>query len=328
MSYAFKDFHDLVFPISASRNPVIRDPVIIYLCALVAELAYHHVPKFEIDDQKRAKVIPCEGHNLIVNGGRSNNVVQYIVGGEENSFVIEDRGVIAVGIWANESLFIGFRGTVFLYDWKINLRASLVELGSNLSHCPILLDSFRRDDPESGYLAGCIVGRVHGGFAEEAFRISTRVLDKVRSRKKVKHIFLSGHSLGGAVAGIAQHFLWQEGKRISTCIFGSPRYCDVSAYCSSLHWPPTQIQRPGDIVPSVPPRRMGYADHPYPFDTKGNPIFEPIRNPEHHHFLWRAALFFAKGLKPHSMELYRKELGCSAKAEWWNKPLTSHEKLK
>jgi len=33
-----------------------RSPVVRYVCALFAELAYYHIPQWEIDDKKRAKL--------------------------------------------------------------------------------------------------------------------------------------------------------------------------------------------------------------------------------------------------------------------------------
>lgn len=123
------------------QNPQVR-----YLCTLVSELAYHHVPKFEIDSNRRTKIIPCEGYINIVKGRKSTNVREYLVRLDfGNSFVVVDRGVVAVCIPVGDTLFIGFRGTGSLYDWKINLRASL---------------------EESGF---------HRGFAEEAFRISVKI---------------------------------------------------------------------------------------------------------------------------------------------------------
>ena len=124
--YAFEEFRRLI---SDLQDPISdRDPVVRYLCALVSELAYHHVPEFEIDHKKRAKIIPCKKHIEIVNAGIPTDVIQYIQGMDfMDSFVVVDRGVVAVGINANGFLFIGFRGTVFLFDWKINLQASLID---------------------------------------------------------------------------------------------------------------------------------------------------------------------------------------------------------
>jgi hypothetical protein len=115
--------------------------------------------------------------------------------------------VIVVGVALNDLLFIGFRGTTFLYDWKINLRSRLVSA-----------------DHHRFYYRG---GRVHVGFAEEAFRISLKIGDVLRERGlEDRRIFVSGHSLGGSVAGLARNTssLW----RAEACIFGAPRYCDLS----------------------------------------------------------------------------------------------------
>ena len=171
-------------------------------------------------------------------------------------------------------------------------------------------------------------GRVHRGYAEEAFRIAQKIATKIQDYgdDKFNHIFLSGHSLGGAVAAIAENFF--PHNNTSTIIFGSPRYCNTSAYFSSIGKPPTQIQRSRDLVPFLPPKRMGYADHPYQFDTSGNPIMEPISVSIWPQFKWCLALFLGKGSKPHCMELYRQELGKTANAKWWKKKLAPYEKLK
>lgn len=44
-----------------------------YLCALFSELAYYHVPQWELDDRKRAKLILCEAYRntVLATGGRS-----------------------------------------------------------------------------------------------------------------------------------------------------------------------------------------------------------------------------------------------------------------
>jgi len=78
---------------------------------LVSELAYYHVPRWEIDRKKRAKLIPCEAYQRIVAGGAPTTVetifAQLDLGGD--GFVVEERGAIAVGLVLNRLLFIGFR---------------------------------------------------------------------------------------------------------------------------------------------------------------------------------------------------------------------------
>lgn len=317
MPYAFDEFRTL-----ASRLPTPfsdRDPVCRYACALVAEIAYHHVPEFEINDKKRAKIVPCYAHSEIVENGTPTSIIEIVRKMEfDRSFVVVDRGIIAVGIVINGLLFIGFRGTMFLYDWKINLRASLTELNSSFRYD-------RRIMPAT--ISGWGGGRVHQGFAEEAVRVSARIMDAMMEHQiqDINHILLSGHSLGGAVAALAANF-FPRGST-SVCIFGAPRYCNVSAYYHCPDGPPTQIQRPGDFVPLIPPRGMGYADHPYQFDTSGQQIVGSIYSSGLAHSIWRAALFVGRRFEPHNMEAYRRELGQTANATLWHEALTPHAKL-
>ena len=231
MPYAFDEFRTLM-PSSIS----VRDPIVRYLCALASELAYHHVSAFEIDSNRRAKIIPCRRHIEIVNAGNPTNVLQYLRQMDFNkSFVVVDRSVVAVGIPVNENLFIGFRGTVFLYDWKINLRASLVDRNAGFQFTETKMRQLLGWRGDWGGDWGG--GRVHRGFAEEAVRIAVKLIDAMREHglDNIDNICLSGHSLGGAVAALTENFI--PHRKTSTCIFGSPRYCNASAYFSSPDGP-------------------------------------------------------------------------------------------
>lgn len=316
MAYAFDEFRSLVYSLPSpvpDNNPTIK-----YICALLSEFAYHHVPPFGIDRNRRAKIVPCESHAELVSLGFSVSIVEYLQSLEfEQNFVVVDRGVIAVGIKLRKYLFLAFRGTRYLYDWKINLRASLTEMnvGSHF-HKP----GMRR-------LADWRGGQVHKGFAEEALRIVVKIMDALGEKNidDVDHIFLAGHSLGGAVAALSEHFIRMA--PVSTTIFGAPRYCDVAAYYSSPYRPPTQIQRPGDIIPLVPPLRMGYADHPYQFSTDGQQIIGPVHPSSLFHWIWLAALFLGKQFEPHNMEAYRREIGRTANARFADANLLPPDKL-
>lgn len=310
MPYAFDEFRRLASKVSIPISD--RDPVVRYMCALIAELAYHHVPQFEIDNKKRAMIVPCEGYRAIVARGIATNIEVYLQGEDfPYAFVAVDRGVIAVGILVDRFLFIGFRGTRFLYDWRINLRAPLVPASINREF----------------FWSNHTQGRVHRGFAEEAVRISARILDALgdKGSPQIDHVFLVGHSLGGAVAALSEKLLRFD--RLSTIILGTPRYCDVSAYYASQLTLPTQIARLGDMVPFLPPRSFGYADHPYAFDTSGTPVIHTLVESWTPYFIWRLALFFAKRCRPHDKELYRRELGLVAKAQFFDKPLVPYERL-
>lgn len=313
MDYAFEEFRNLGTTLDQS-NP---DPILVrYLSALVSELAYHHIPEFEIDHQKRAKLVPCDGYRQLRNKQEPMDVKQFLEEMDfEESFVVEDRGIIAVGILLETKLFVGFRGTCFLFDWMINFKSSMVAVVSPMG-----------DSHGFPFLAA---GKYHRGFAEEAVRMKVRISDALKKGnfRNVDRVFFSGHSLGGAVAAICQGFFGMWPRTTSTCMFGSPRYADSMAYSSAFSEPATQIQRPGDIVPFVPPKRFGYADHPWAFDTLGNPVKGKIRASGMSHLIWCACLFSGKRFAPHDIESYRKELGRAANASYCEKELVPCRRL-
>ena len=311
--HALDELHDLL---SRFQSPVHDgDPLVRYVCSLFAELAYYHVPQFEIDGKKRAKVIPCDVYQTLVGRGASTDLL--VILNEKDflrRFVVVDRGVIAVGVEHNRLLFIGFRGTQFLFDWRINLRCRLVPIRSRFL--------FR-----GPFGSNTIAGRLHVGFGEEAVRISSRILDAIRDSRleDVDHVFLTGHSLGGAVAAIAENFI--RVAPTSVCMFGAPRYSDYSAYGTLPNGPPTQVRRRGDIVPTVPPRLFGYVDNPYEFTTDGQAYVEAMPRLALASDSLRWLKFLAKRFRPHSVEAYRRELGKVAGASKAAAPLAPVEKL-
>ena len=306
--YAILEVRELLrraSPIEEARDPVVR-----YLCALFAELAYHHVPQWEIDgDRRRAELIPCRAYQTLVARGVGTDVQTILQQSEVGrSFVAEDRGVIAVGPQIDDLLFIGFRGTRFLFDWRINLRSRLVPI----------------DGRFHPYRLG---GRLHSGFSEEALRISTKIADIIADRHlsdDVRGVFLSGHSLGGAVAAIAGHSL--HIAPTSVCIFGAPRYGDMGSYGASGS-PPTHVRRVGDVIPTVPPKWLGYVDHPYEFKTSGQPYVDSRARPLLLSDSWHWATFLGNRFRPHHIESYRAELGTAANASAAHSPLTDFARL-
>lgn len=293
MRYAFAEFYRLL---NSMRSPVPGYPSTIhYLCALVSELAYYHVPQFEIDNRKRVKFIPCQGYGEILNSRVPTSVIQYLQESDfQDPFVIEHKGTVTVGLYAKQYLFIGIRGTVFLNDWKINLHLSL----SRARRTPCI-----RAFPHP------LRGRAHTGFLKEATRIVTDLMREThkQNRTKVSHTFFSGHSLGGAVAALTSNLLSKNAS--STCIFGAPRYCDSTGYIAFGPRPATHFARRGDLVPSLPPRWLGYADHARQFDTNGIPSASDSLRPGLFDLFRHLPLFCGDILERHSMEGYRQELG-------------------
>jgi Lipase (class 3) len=128
---------------------------------------------------------------------------------------------------------------------------------------------------------------------------------------------LTGHSLGGALSAIMQA-TWsmvlsrefvQEGvveNRVSphSCYtFGMPRYGDMRAVSSYRN--PYHLYNDQDIVPSVPPRWLGFESCFSEFQLDGTSI-ENISQRESITFSsWVGRLASGAGVANHAIEIYR-----------------------
>lgn len=327
--YAFNEVHALL----NSLNPATFDsldptaPEFRYLSALFAEIAYHSIPEWEIDKRKRAKIykIPSSGYqDLIARGiwGNDNVTEAFISADLPRPFITSSAGVVVVGVVIHDIMFIGFRGTALLFDWKVNVRAELVRV-----------ESFQRS-VRHRWLDECcyedktiFCGGVHSGFAEEAVRITKRIHDAIPAveRESIKHVFLCGHSLGGAVAALSQHLFtkWPT----TAYLFGAPRYSDVAGYMTSDGNYPIQTRRPGDLVPTVPPRSYGFCDHPHELATNGEEYIDSSLNSWFPSDIYNWAKFLCSNADAHKMENYRMEIGESVGAKLAGKPLTKVLKI-
>lgn len=306
MEYAFDEFWPTLG--SLPKDPTVLDSKVQYACALIAELTYYHVPEFEIDSKKRAMVLPCLGWQDIHRSRRITNLEIFLnsTDFEGRYFIVVERNVIAVGLSVPPHLFIGFRGTKFGFDWRINLASRLTT------------GIYPYD------------GRVHRGFALEAFRVSNKIQERVDSMHlygNVEHTFLTGHSLGGAIAALSQEYLNLPGEE-HVILFGSPRYCDFANYLHMSDRVPLQIRRKGDMVPAVPPLARGYCDHPNQIDSHGQPVVDSYDHEGWASMTLKWASFARKVVAPHAMDGYRKDIGRTANAQGAELPLVPYHKLR
>jgi triacylglycerol lipase len=140
----------------------------------------------------------------------------------------------------DELIVLSFRGTQSLINWKTNLTARLIH-----------------PDATDRNL------KVHEGFYG-AFVMLTDgaqgILDKMRQLKTTTNglipIYITGHSLGGALAQIASAVLGDD--QVAACYtFGSPRVGNI--YFDLWVKPPSyRLVNYADIVPQVPLSVMGY----------------------------------------------------------------------
>ncbi len=305
MQYAFDEFWSILGKLP--KRPTILNHQVQYLCALVSELTYYHVPDFEFDTSRRAMLLPSLGWQEIYRSRRITNLEIFLnsMDFEGRYFIVVERNVIAVGIVAPPYLFIGFRGTRFGFDWRINLKSKLVRSGD-------------------------WSGKTHQGFATEAFRISLKIEEYIAQMNlwgSIENTFLTGHSLGGAVAALSLRHLNCPGGPEKVVIFGSPRYCDLASYGERSHNVPLQIRRKGDMVPSVPSLSSGYCDHPYQIDSHGGPVLDTYEHERWASLALKWTSFLGKAVAPHSMEGYREDIGSAAQASGSGLPLVPFNKL-
>ena len=129
--------------------------------------------------------------------------------------------------------FLVFRGTVTVEEWVRNLNIGLT---------PFLRDGF---------------GRVHEGFLQTYGLVRSSVLEALGAGGGGKHLFVAGHSLGGALATLAVADVSRGTMYPSPTLytFGSPRVGDrfFAAAFNRRNGPGSfRIVNTSDVVVSVP----------------------------------------------------------------------------
>ncbi len=125
---------------------------------------------------------------------------------------------------------LAFRGTEKkLRDWKTDLRIKM------------------NSDPRR-------VGRIHSGFLDAYEQVRGTIEDTINreatEKKRTVRLFVTGHSLGGALAVLATRFLPAE--HLAACYtFGSPRVGDRDL-SKVFKTPIYRVVNASDAVPRVP----------------------------------------------------------------------------
>lgn len=224
-----------------------------YVASAFAAVAYEELPLFELKKSKRAKVIPCDRYQAHVarwtNEQRRASVTQL-----ETNAVIEVvlRSQVIITISKlSRVIFISLRGTTLSFsDFKADLDARKVKYSLGFG------DSVK----------------LHRGFFDAVLECFDEVVERVASLNNPHvPVYITGHSLGGAMAAIfharlGENDLHPFGHRrhnrispsISCYTFGMPRYGDLAS--KSLLPQPYHIFNEFDAIPTLPPTFLGYAD--------------------------------------------------------------------
>jgi triacylglycerol lipase len=131
--------------------------------------------------------------------------------------------------------------------------------------------------------------RVHAGFYAAFSKIESKLREVLTARDEAKAVYLTGHSLGGALALVAAAAFGGNdklGDRIAAVYtFGAPRVggADFPNLVKAPHY---RVVNSGDVVPLVPPNWLtGYVHTGMPILLKPNSDHPIKRNP------WSSAFF-------------------------------------
>ena len=124
-----------------------------------------------------------------------------------------------------DMMVLAFRGTEKkLKDWKTDLRIELKAVAGKK-------------------------GRIHAGFLDAYNAVSNDIQEKVKEHAGVP-LFITGHSLGGALAIVATRFLHVD--NLAACYtFGGPRVGD-RALSREFRTPIYRVVNAADAVPRIP----------------------------------------------------------------------------
>jgi len=248
-----------------------------HVCAELAAIVYEDVQEYELKKASRIHLFASDAYRNIVQSGKPNNILDTLAEGDfrEKFFVIRGRYAVILGTILNDAVILAVRGTVFrrLWDWKANVDAKKYYFSQSHTHHPY--------EPES---AGFEDTFFHRGFFESIVPHFGSISDEIKQRIRDDDdlsIVWTGHSLGGAMAAVG-HALsenrlsrWWMSERLPGTIagaytFGMPRYCGLGAICSFAG--PHHIYQAHDLVPTVPLRRMGFADSSREYEISSSGI--------------------------------------------------------
>jgi len=212
-------------------------------------------------------------------------------------------GTAGVVLASPDLIVIVFRGTENLLDWRTNMRLAWTELQGGV--------------------------KVHTGFFGAYKPIRDLLFEKVRDliQAKPRPVYITGHSLGGALAVMATAELANHDEAvvrdsIAACYtFGCPKAGDRS-FDQYVKVPLYRITNGVDLVPAVPPVLSGYK---HVGDTRyfGGIGIPPLRRPPNIvHKVWFTSLGLLQlwrtrkllNIADHSMEVYVRKLDAWARA--------------
>lgn len=216
-----------------------------YICASISELCYKSSVKVQHTDRKyKEKVIASlkkwgwtdeyAEKTIVINSRK----IEY----ENEKIIPGTQGLI---IFHQNVVFIGFRGSEKKFnDWFTNFTVS------------------KKSSQDYKGKIHDFQGKIHRGFLE-AFHaivpengVTNADFEKIIAEIRGKQIWLTGHSLGGALASVAASYLLSRDIDIEGIYtFGAPRVGDpeyrdfLNESLTYKHW---RFMNENDLVPDLP----------------------------------------------------------------------------
>ena len=232
-------------------------------------------------------------------GGRQQ-LADCLAGGkfELKGIINQDDVQVFLAVNPDEFAVLAFRGTANWGDWKIDLNVPLVTLPEHKGVC------------------------IHRGFWETYEALAAAVHELVDGAQLGDlGLYITGHSLGGALAQIASMDL--ERDTLAACYtFGSPRVATLD-FDELVKCPHYRVVDNWDLVPGVPPPFFGYLHSGDPRLLKGENPAEALRRdqdvlPRALHYLWSFLVWPFTGrissIDEHMIWIYRTKLEAIARA--------------
>jgi predicted lipase len=264
-----------------------------YICAILAELAYWHIPQFELSESDRIKIVPSTAYQQLALYARAdemwNDLRQRL---DMEPTVIARQYAVVVVARTSQVIFVSIRGTAAAYDWLINADLRLTP-----HHWPRF------------------AGRFHQGFYAAMSVLGEAILTELLKHGSGVPVYVVGHSLGGAMAAIF-HAINGACEKCGDCdhgyrtycayTYGMPRYGDKEVI--RLRPCPHHIVKADDIVPRVPPQWLGYENTTTEYSTDGRPLNRAGQIETMPSARWGYRLMTGRAVSQHFMEQYRAAL--------------------
>jgi hypothetical protein len=223
-----------------------------YIMACLSEIAYLCVPGYALKNRDRYLIVPSRALAALNGDDASFGLAEigcYLLGIGVRLWArpgLEATGVVNAGIaHLGNYVFVVF----YLPDFTV-----IVVRGTAPVLNDVLIDLNEAMEKVNGH-------GYHAGFYGESKKALPDLMASVTSNNQP--LYFTGHSLGGAVAGILPQ-IWTGTQKVMTpYTFASPRFGDAWAAHPTLH-PVYAYVRARDPIPHIPLESSGFQSAGFP----------------------------------------------------------------